>query len=273
MEVNTRKSRSSKYRCIRIGGDLYKLEHEYYTTNLETIIEDEHHMGRWSGTSYRVGNGKRLNIITAYRVVQQKITLNNSMSTNAQQKILLQLRGIMEEKPRRQFIIDFINQFKEQCEDENVYTILMIDKKENVEYPERGGICELIQLCGLVDVYQHFHEDETEFPTHKNGSRVIDYIFGSTNILQYINRTGYVQFNECFESDHRAVFCDLSKLLFEDNTPNDNVERKRLVGTNCTNKEGTNYINQIYKHFKKITYFLRRNYCMKKSKGVKLLMT
>jgi hypothetical protein len=129
---------------------------------------------------------------------------------------------------------------------------------------QRGGICELIHQCGLPDVYQHFHEDKTEFPTHKNGNRVIDYINGTANVLQYINRTGYVQFNVCFESDHRAVFCDLSIHIFEDNTPNDNIERKRLVETYCANKEGKNYINQIYKHIEKIMYLVRLKHYMKR---------
>jgi hypothetical protein len=53
---------------------------------------------------------------------------------------LLQLRGIVDEKPRRQIILDFIEQFKDKCKDENAYTILMIDANENVQNPERGDM-------------------------------------------------------------------------------------------------------------------------------------
>jgi hypothetical protein len=72
----------------------------------ESNIEDDYKMGRWTGNTYQLGDDFKLNVITAYRVIDQTITTRNSMATNSQQHQLLLKRGI-EEKPRKQFIKDF----------------------------------------------------------------------------------------------------------------------------------------------------------------------
>jgi hypothetical protein len=43
----------------------------------ERQINDKFNMGRWTGTTYCLGNDKKLNIITAYWVIDQKITASN----------------------------------------------------------------------------------------------------------------------------------------------------------------------------------------------------
>jgi hypothetical protein len=213
----------------------------------EKDINDKFNMGRWTGTTYRLGDGKKLNIITAYRVIDQKITASNSLSTNSQQFFMLKDRGI-DTKPRKQFIDDFCEQFQETCLQEEEYTILMIDANECLLQPESGGMMELIEKCNFVNLYQSFHGDYEPFPTHVNGSRTIDFMFGSQNILPYIMKIGYPRFNELFDSDHRGLYCDLSdKILHEENFI-ENDPRIRMVGTNSTNREGIKYITSIYEH-------------------------
>jgi hypothetical protein len=74
-------------------------------------------MGRWSGYEYNIGNNKKLYIVTAYRVIDQPVTINNQLSSNSQQFYMLQHRGIVDTKPKRQFIIDFCEQFEAICKD------------------------------------------------------------------------------------------------------------------------------------------------------------
>jgi hypothetical protein len=52
---------------------------------------------------------------------------------------------------------------------------------------------ELMQECNLINLYKSFHNDYEEFATHANGSKTIDFILGSPNIIQYINRIGYIE--------------------------------------------------------------------------------
>jgi hypothetical protein len=79
----------------------------------ENPIKDKYEMGRWSGMTYRIGNNRKLNVITAYRVIDQKITTTNSMSTNSQQHFMLKDRNV-NNKPRRSLLLTFVNNLS-QC--------------------------------------------------------------------------------------------------------------------------------------------------------------
>jgi hypothetical protein len=140
------------------------------THKIESSIVDKYQMGRWTGNCYRINQQQKLNIITAYRVIDQKVNSRNSLSTNSQQHQMLKMRNIIDTKPRAQFIADFNEQFSEQCVDENIFTIIMIDANKNISNPETNGILEILNKCGLVNAYQEFHDNTTEFFTHINGS-------------------------------------------------------------------------------------------------------
>jgi hypothetical protein len=71
------------------------------------------------------------------------------------------------------------------------------------------------QLTPLVKYPQHYP------PTHIRGSRCIDFIFGSTSILQHINQSGITPFYETpwLHTDHRGIFIDVDATgLFGANT-------------------------------------------------------
>lgn len=216
-----------------------------------SAIDDKNYMGRWTGNTYQLGKGKKLNIITAYRVtLSQQVTSKKAITTNAQQVEVLRDRNLQQVKPRQQFIYDFIEQFSEMFADENNYNLLMIDANENIENPEKEGITKLINSLNLVNIYQKIHLDYTNFPTYNNGSKTIDYILGSRNIIEYITKVGYLKFHECFDSDHRGMFCDLSNDICNqsNSTRNDTSNKIRLVGSNTSNKEGEAYIRYVYKY-------------------------
>jgi hypothetical protein len=178
-------------------------------------IRDKHEMGRWSGTSYQVTATKKLHFITGYRVCNDngnnRIT---SLASFSQQKVLLIERGLEEVSPRTQFTIDIINLIKElRCNPED-YIILALDAN-NPNRNETEGIDKIMDECDLLDAYECIHHDHSEFPTQQNGSKRIDYMLCSQNLLQYIERIGYVRFNEALDSDHRAIFWDVSDDILE----------------------------------------------------------
>jgi hypothetical protein len=166
-----------------------------------------------------LGRGKKLNIITAYCVIEQKVTPSNSMSTNSQQHHLLILRGINDAKPRVQFIMDFNEQFGAICNNSNNMTILMINTNENMNSPENNGI--------LINAFEEFHDNVGEFPTHLNGSKCIDYMLVTRNVMPFISRIGYTKFHELYNTDHRGIYCDLNNSIFDSNTTPINSPRKR----------------------------------------------
>jgi hypothetical protein len=184
-------------------------------------------------------------------VIDQQITPSNALSSNSQQYHLMLARGITNIIPRKQFIIDFCKQFEEMCHDVNQMTILTIDANECTSTPEKDGIMDLVEACGLINIYQSLHADTAKFPTHINGSKVIDYIFGTPKILQYVHKVGHLCFHKCFDLDHQGLYCDLSHHIFDTNNNEENITRKQAVGSNSTNKEGYNYAHDINEQFMK----------------------
>jgi hypothetical protein len=235
---------------IHLPGGSATFSRDNIVNKIESSIEDEYHMGRWTGSTYRLEDNKKLNVISAYCVLDQKVTATNSMSTNSQQHQILRSRGITAVKPRTQFIINFCQQFKSKCDSPNKMTILMIDANECTSDPENQGLQQLMEECGLINIYKHVHDDHEEFPTHINGSK------GTANILQYIHKMGYIKFHECFDSDHHGIYCDLSSKLFQ-KTPPPSVKRERIVGSNSTNAEGGRYIKHLHAHLLSNNIFIK----------------
>jgi hypothetical protein len=250
---------------IHLPGGTATFSRDGVVSKIEKSIQDDYHMGRWTGSTFRVNNDMKLNIISAYRVINQKVTPSNSMSTNSQQHHIMRSRGIDDVKPRTQFILDFCTQFTTMCNNPKEMTILMIDANECTSAPETIGITHLMKECGLSNIYKHIHDDHEEFPTHINGSKTIDYMLGSENVMQFINKMGYIKFHECFDSDHRGLYCDLSQKLFQKQIP-PSVIRTRVVGSNSTNAEGERYIRQLHNHLQSNNIFQKSESLLEQSR-------
>jgi hypothetical protein len=224
-----------------------------WTTRHDSVIYDSFRHGRWIGNTYRLSTDRQLHIVTAYRVCEQQPNETNSLSTSTQQHIILAARGIQNPNPRKQFVDDFIAQFQEMCDNNNNYFILAIDANATLG-KDREGLDRLASECNLIDMYSTIHQDYSVFPTQQRGSQRIDYILCSRNVIPYITQCGYVRFNEGFDSDHRAIFCDISQEILTDSTTL-NEKRKRIIGSNSTNKEGERYIRYLYRMLNKKDIF------------------
>jgi hypothetical protein len=176
-----------------------------------------------------------------------------SLATATQHQTMLLARGVENPNPRKQFIDDLITQFQETCDDINNYFMLSLDANANLGN-DKEGLDKLVEECNLVDVYTTMNQDYTEFPTQQRGSRKIDYMFCTRNLIPYIVKSGYIRFNDGFDSDHRGVFCDISHSILRDyHAPNS--QRKRIIGTNSTNREGERYIRHLYRTLLKQNIF------------------
>jgi hypothetical protein len=126
---------------------------------------------------------------------------------------MLKTRGIENPNPRDHFIDDIIMQFKEECQDVHHFFLFAVDANEALGEKEMG-INRMCSELGLVDPYLHKHNDFEDFSTHINGSKRIDMILCTPNLLQYISKIGYIKCHETLDSDHRAIFCNISKDIF-----------------------------------------------------------
>jgi predicted membrane GTPase involved in stress response len=124
----------------------------------------------------------------------------------------------------------------------------MIDANEPIPSKENNGIQELMDKCNLVNLYKELHDDANEFATHVNGSQTIDFMLCTPNLVEHVYKMGYIPFYACYDSDHRGLYCDISKSIFQDSEKHAGTIKKRMVGSNSTNAEGKEYIQQLYKH-------------------------
>jgi exonuclease III len=210
-----------------------------YTGQISQRIKDNQHMGRWTGTVYNVGDNKKIHIVSAYCVCNTKVAGTHATSSYAQQQVTMGTAlGIQQPQPRQMIIDDFIMQFKNICINTQDYFILMIDANETMG-EDTNGLTKLAKECNLIDAYEYIHGADTKFPTYERGSKRIDYFLCTPNVLQFITKIGYAKFNEALEGDHRAIFCDLNKKIFDKDII-DHPPRMQTVGTNSTNQEGTN---------------------------------
>jgi hypothetical protein len=211
-------------------------------------LYDPTNMGRWTGASYSLSDTGRLHSITAYRVCPNTLSIKNSLSTFSQQSFLLKQKGIINPDPRTQFLVDlttYINNMKLSVND---YLLLSLDCNNTSD--NKDVIQDLCNDCNLVDLYMSKHQDEEQFPTHANGSVKIDFLLRTPNLLPFVTKVGYVRFHEAFDSDHRAIYCDISNSLLG---PSRTVQSplRRIVGTSSTNAEGEQYIRHINTNFQR----------------------
>jgi hypothetical protein len=211
------------------GGTLHITINKWKSYITEKIT-DVSNMARWSGATYRLSPVKKLHMISAYRPCKASIDEKNSLATYTQQYYKLLEDGIQNPDPREQFIEDLLKQIKLRNRTTDDYLIIGLDANEAINN-ENNGINRLIKEGQLINMYQAIHGETPDFPTHINGSKCIDFILCTYNVLPFITKCGYVRFHEALDSDHRAIFCDISNNIFKTHIP-DKVEQIRMVGSN-----------------------------------------
>ena len=121
------------------------------------------------------------------------MTATNSLSTYAQQVRTLQAHGDTDPKPRKKILYDMTEMITKISKDD--YIIIGIDANESLQ-EKNSDINKFMTTNGLKDIYSSITKDTSEFPTHINGSKRIDMLLASSNILPYITRTGILKFHE-----------------------------------------------------------------------------
>lgn len=129
----------------------------------------------------------------------------------------------------------------------------MIDANEFTGEEQRG-IKHIMFENNMVDVYAEKH-DTQEFATHINGSKRIDYILSTAHTTEFISKIGYTPFYEHFSSDHRGIICDIDVKIFGTNIAEITDPPIRLIGTNTTEKEAINYIENLHLQFRQHRIF------------------
>jgi endonuclease/exonuclease/phosphatase (EEP) superfamily protein YafD len=71
-----------------------------------------------------------------------------------------------------------------------------------------GSISDMPEACDLVNTHTLQHGKAP--PTHKQGSRQIDFMFASRRLVKQVDVCGILPFDSIFASDHRPLFVDFN---------------------------------------------------------------
>ena len=127
--------------------------------------------------------------------------------------------------------------------------LLMMDANETLGQ-EAEGIINIIQNGGLVNLFTLHKCTTCVIPTFIKGTRRINYMFGTSNLIPYIAQCGYLPFHEGIISDHRGMFLDLNQSLIDNKTKNYKPP-KWEIGNHCKMdqiRKYKEYITQQYQH-------------------------
>ena len=169
-------------------------------------------LGRWSGYTI-CGKSKKLTIITAYQVCKASNPGTNTAAEQQRTRLIQREQGKPMKKctldPRKAFIEDLDN-FLKNIQDENHEIILMMGANECM-YEKASKIRNVVTKHGLTDIHRlnHGEHESNDWNTYARGSKKIDYIFGSTGVVDWTTRCGIEEFNARIQSDHRGLWIDV----------------------------------------------------------------
>jgi len=146
-----------------------------WTSRVVTKGHDDY-LGRWSYLEFVGKHGKRVIVMSSYRVCNQQFDAATQTVT-AQQIRLLQANGNPKPKPRKTFLDDLIQQIQKWRRDHKELIICM-DANDPVDDP-RADIARLFRETDMIDLHYHQHPGHRKPATQQRGSQAIDLIAGS----------------------------------------------------------------------------------------------
>lgn len=162
-------------------------------------------LGRWSYIKLIGKNGRKLKVITTYRVGRNKGGADNC-TIRTQQEYDLQERYGKIVDPRKQLLEDLKLMIQKEHSNGTII-ILNCDMNENIQNSKT--VKNFLMAAGLKIAHTTIH-DETLPNTHDRGQHCIDIMAVSTKLPnEAIVRAGILPFYSGLPSDHRAMYLDI----------------------------------------------------------------
>jgi hypothetical protein len=119
------------------------------------------------------------------------------------------------------FIKDLISLISDLEQDPLMMIVVMMDANAIIE-DMNSPVHTIFEATTLVDTFYQATNTPCKIPTYSRGSKRIDFIFTSQNLIPFIQQVGYLSFFEINDSDHRGAFINIDdKLLDTKVEPND----------------------------------------------------
>ena len=205
-------------------------------------------MGRYTWMTFE-GKARKVSIITAYRVGQERGTTPTSGDSNTAywQQVQQLIREGGERPDPRNLILDDLTKMIQQQINAGCEVILMMDANDT---NERGTkLHEFSERLGLHDVVASRMNVKPK--TSRMGStHIIDYILATEGIVEYVTKAGFCAAHEGLQSDHVMLWADINLRSFLG-------EKTKVISTpqarefNCANTkmrdEFTKELKRIHK--------------------------
>ena len=185
------------------GGTCSIATDNYVGRVVETGSDNE--MGRWSFIRMLGKHGRQIVLVSAYQVCNQRANQVGDRTAFAQQLSLLRRNG-KDCSPRKSFFDDLDTKIEEWREKE--YEIILSGDLNEELGADVHGFARISAKHDLVEVIQHQHGTTDEPPTYARGSRRLDYVFCTPNLVPSIVSCGILPYSEIIDSDHRAIYVD-----------------------------------------------------------------
>ena len=211
-------------------------------------------LGRWSIMHLNKSNGSMLSIICCYQVCNQTIDKVGPKTAFAQQWTILRDQGIEHPNPRRQFIKD-LDKLLKSLTSQNHSIVLAGDFNESIG-DDPNALDAIIIKYNLTDAVNHLHGSH-EIPTYSRGTKRLDYIFLSHDLLPAISQSGILPFDSIIPSDHRPIFVDLDtrKCFGGEISPLMCPPSRRLLSKHKTSRE--DYVEDLFHSMERHNIFKR----------------
>ena len=184
-------------------------------------------LGRWSYMILTGKNGKKLKVITMYRVCKDNGHAGNCTIRIQQEADILEQEGKLID-PRERILVDLEREISND-HDQGYQIILMGDFNENVTKSKR--IQSFLDATNMKNVLERKHGKEQP-TTYDRGKLPIDMIAISESLPdESIVACGMLPFYDGNFSDHRALYCDINhSYLFT----NSNIDTTKHIHRNFT---------------------------------------
>ena len=216
-------------------------------------ITDES-LGRWSISNLILNNGKQLSIVCCYQVCNQNINTSGPKTAWHQQWSILKEQGHVHPNPRKQFYQDLDKTLSRLTTQGNL--IILAGDFNSTLGEDPTGIDRILIKYNLADPI-HYHHGQYNCPTYSRGTKCIDYILISQELLPSVNQCGILPFDSITNSDHRPIYIDLNpKLSFGNPLAHLVTPPNRRLYSN-TPKRKDKYISHLYQTLSNHNVFKR----------------
>ena len=166
-------------------------------------IVDPTGLARWSGFTLEGTEGRKMSIITAYRVCSGSPATASLGSAFLREYEYFRERKYSSTNPRRHFLTDLQTTIT-SLQDRGHSIILMLDA--NATLSTDSHFADFVQICGLQDLHAHAPATSTFIGSQ---DRRIDFIFGCETASTYVTRSGTLSYTSGPQSDHRSLYVDI----------------------------------------------------------------